>query len=151
MKSKDYKALDISLQFHYDFRRAEPIFAQHAYYISNRSLDYEHFNDCLTGKELFELSKFVCGDIKDKTLSTSVIFTQAFNPALVTGQTNWVTEVNQKQKDPYELLHDLKLTYYCDGSYEIVGTQNPTSYSKKKGDEDSGNYVDQWAVRNVDP
>jgi len=52
---------------------------------NNRSLDFTKYNDCKTGKELVEFAKFGCGRITDKTLSTSIIFSQAFNPAMVLG------------------------------------------------------------------
>jgi len=53
-------------------------------------------NDCLTGKELADWVQFDCGNIHDKSLSSSIIFTQAYNPALVLGQTKAVKEVKQK-------------------------------------------------------
>jgi hypothetical protein len=52
-------------------------------------------NDCLTGKELLGWANFDCGDIHDKSLSHRMIWTQAFNPALVLGQNKFVTEVKE--------------------------------------------------------
>lgn len=151
-KSKHPKSLNISLQLDFHFTRAYPDTALIAFLKNNRSLDYEFFNDCNTGQELLRYSQFQCGKINDKSLSTSIIFTQAFNPALVLGQNNWITEVQEKQKDHWDLMHDLKITYYCDDTWEIRGTLNPTEYAKASGTSGDGtNEVDQWAARRVDP
>ena len=49
-------------------------------------------------------------------------------------------------------MHDLKITYYCDDTWEIKGTLNPTEYAKASGTSGDGiNEVDQWAARRVDP
>lgn len=85
--------LNLSLQTDYSFVRAQPMDALTAFFKNNRSLSYEYFNDCNTGKELVDFAKFDCGGVRDKSLSTSVIITQAFNPALVLGQNNWITQV----------------------------------------------------------
>lgn len=84
---KDNKASNtsISLQFDFKFMRENPIGALEAFLKENRTLNYTEYNDCQTGKELEKFAGFTCGNIRDKTLSTSVIFTQAFNPALVLG------------------------------------------------------------------
>jgi hypothetical protein len=141
------------LQIDYNFIRAYPDTALTAFYKPNRTLDYEYFNDCKTGKEMSRLARFTCGDIKDKSLSTTVIFTQAFDPALVLGQNNWISIVNEKQKDAWDLLHDLKVTYFCDNSWDIKATLNPTEYSKSKNTAHNSNAdeYDQWASRRVDP
>ena len=97
--------------------------------MQNRSLDYEYLNDCLTGKELEAWAKFTCGDIEDKSLSHSIIFTQAFNPALVLGQNKFVTEVKEKQKTDRSLLHDIKMTYFCDDTWDIRATLHPSDYA----------------------
>lgn len=150
-KSKHPKTLNISLQLDFHFTRAYPDTALIAFLKNNRSLDYDFYNDCNTGQELLRYSNFQCGRISDKSLSTSVIFTQAYNPALVLGQNNWITEVQEKQKDHWDLMHDLKITYYCDDTWEIKGTLNPTQYAKAGGSSDESNEVDQWAARRVDP
>lgn len=48
------------------------------------------------------------------------------------GQNNWITEVGEKQKDPADLLHDVKITFFCDQTWDIVGTLHATQYSKAK-------------------
>jgi len=95
-KSEHPSHLDFSLQMDYEFIRAYPDTALSALMKQNRSLEYDYFNDCNTGKELKEWAQFTCGRIKDKSLSTEIIFTQAFNPAFVLGQNNWITHVNEK-------------------------------------------------------
>jgi hypothetical protein len=87
------RALNLSLQTDFSFVRAQPMDALHAERKNNRSLDTEYFNDCNTVLELVEWAKFDCGHIHDKSMSTSVIMTQAFNPGLVLGQNNWITEI----------------------------------------------------------
>lgn len=124
--------------------------ALHAFLKHNRSLDYEYFNDCNTGLELVEFANFDCGNINDKSMSVTVIVTQAINPGLVLGQNNWITSVQEKQKDEYDLLHDIKMTYYCDNTWDIVGTLHPTDYSKASvGVNDTE--TDPLAARKVDP
>lgn len=93
VKNEHPRVLNISLQQNFEFERSQPADALTAYFINNRSLNYEYLNDCLTGKELVGWVKFDCGKIHDKSLSHSMIFTQAFNPALVLGQTKKVSEV----------------------------------------------------------
>jgi len=121
--------INISLQFDFKFMRENPIGALEAYLKDNRTLNYTNFNDCHTGKELMNLATFTCGTIRDKTLSTSMIFTQAFNPALVLGQNNWISQVSEKQVDYQDLLHDVKLTYFCDQTWDVTATLSPTNYS----------------------
>ena len=88
------KGSNISLQLDFKFKRAEPSTALEAFMKNNRTLNFTHFNDCVTGQELRQWAHFTCGRIKDKSLSTQIIFTQAYNPGLVLGQNNWITEVN---------------------------------------------------------
>jgi hypothetical protein len=59
-----------------------------------------------------------------------MIFTQAFNPALVLGQNKYVSEVKEKQKTDTELLHDIKLTYFCDKTWDVRASLHPTKYTK---------------------
>lgn len=94
---------------------------------------------------MVEFANFDCGGITDKSLSTTVIVTQAINPGLVLGQNNWITTVQEKQKNEYDLLHDIKMTYYCDNTWDIVGTLHPTDYSKASTE------ADPLAARKVDP
>jgi len=47
-----------------------------------------------------------------------------------------------------DLLHDIKLTYFCDHTWDIKGTLNPTEYSKN---EDKNAAVPAYEVRRVDP
>jgi hypothetical protein len=122
--------INISLQMDYKFNRANPIGALQAFLKENRTLDYSKYNDCHTGKELLRFSDFSCGAIKDKTLSTSIIFTQAFNPALVLGQNNWISQVSEKQVRKEDLLHDIKVSYFCDQTWDIRATMSPTNYSQ---------------------
>lgn len=95
MKEENPSVLNISLQQDYKFSRAQPPDALDAFYIDNRTLDYNYLNDCLTGKELAQWANFDCGKIKDKSLSHRMIWTQAFNPALVLGQNKFVSEVRE--------------------------------------------------------
>jgi len=67
-----------------------------AYMKQNRSIENNFYNDCKFMHEIAEIGHFECGKIRDKSLSTSAILTQAYNPALVLGQNNWITEVNEK-------------------------------------------------------
>lgn len=109
-------------------------------------------NDCLTGKELSQWAKFDCGDIQDRSLSQSMIFTQAFNPALVLGQNKFVSEVKEKQKTDTELLHDIKMTYFCDKTWDVRASLHPTKYTKAVLEEgqDEKDY-DEFGARKVDP
>lgn len=73
-----------------------------------------------------------------------MIWTQAFNPALVLGQNKFVSEVREKQKTQTEQYHDIKMTYFCDKTWDIRATMNATKYTKvTEGD-------DQFAARLVD-
>lgn len=64
-------------------------------------------------------------------MSTSIIFTQAYNPGLVLGQQNWITHVKEQQlKDQKVLYHDLKIEYFCDDTWDISATLHPTNYSQ---------------------
>lgn len=50
-------------------------------------------------------------------------------------------------------MHDLKLTYYCDKTWDITATLNPTVYSKTKVEQGAED-LDSWAAfagRLVDP
>lgn len=47
-------------------------------------------------------------------------------------------------------MHDIKLTYFCDNTWDIVATLHPTVYSKVKGNG-NGDIVNSWAARLVDP
>lgn len=98
----------------------------------NRSLDYDYLNDCLTGQELADWANFDCGNINDKSLSHEIIITQAFVPSLVLGQNKFVTEVKQKEQSENDLRHDIKMTYFCDKTWDIRATLNPTKYTKAK-------------------
>lgn len=148
-KHYNHKGVNISLQMDFNFIRAQPMDALTAFLKQNRTLDYTNYNDCQTGQELLEFSKFTCGRIKDKTLSTQIIFTQAFNPALVLGQNNWIVSVNEKQEKPEDLLHDIKITYYCDNSWNVRATLHPTRYSRAKTEDDKP--VEAKIARKVDP
>lgn len=75
------------------------------------------YNDCKTGKELKAFSEFDCGAITDKSKNATIIFTQAFNPMLVAGQTSKMTEVTIAGKNPVDLNHDIKLVYFCDRTW----------------------------------
>ena len=74
-KQRKPSTLNISLQQDYSFARAQPADALDAFYMYNRSLNYDYLNDCLTGKELAQWATFDCGLIKDKSLSHTIIFT----------------------------------------------------------------------------
>lgn len=120
--------------------------------MQNRSLDYDYLNDCLTGRELVEWANFDCGDIQDKSLSQSIIFTQAFNPALVLGQNKFVTEVKEKQKTDASLLHDIKMTHFCDGTWDIRATLHASKYTKAMPREgEKAEDIDEFRARLVDP
>lgn len=82
-------------------------------------------------------------------MSTQVIFTQAYNPGLVLGQNNWITEVNQAQKDPRDLLHDIKITYYCDQTWDVAANLEPTVYAKTIG-KGNTEKIDPWKARLVE-
>lgn len=69
------KDVTFSLQSDYSFVRAQPMDALVSFLKHNRSLDYEYFNDCNTGKELIDWANFDCGAINDKSMSSSVIIT----------------------------------------------------------------------------
>lgn len=121
--------LNISLQFDYKFMRQNPIGALEAFLKENRTLDYTDYNDCHSGKELERFASFSCGTIEDKTLSTSIIITRAFNPALVLGQNNWISQVTEKQVEYGDLLHDIKISYFCDQTWDVTATLRPTNYT----------------------
>lgn len=137
--------LNVSAQQYYRFERAQPVGAEESYYKVNRSLDYDYLNDCITGKELAGWADFDCGNIKDKSMSHDIIFTQMFNPALVLGQSNFAVEVKEKQKFYNDLLHDIKMTYFCDDSWDIRASLVPTRYARPKDPD-----VDQFSNRWVD-
>lgn len=60
-----------------------------------------------------------------------MIWTQAFNPALVLGQNKFVSEVREMQKShKTEQYHDIKMTYFCDKTWDIRATMNATKYTK---------------------
>lgn len=84
-KHEHHRSLNFSLQTDFSFVRAQPMDAIKSEAKNNKSFDYEYFNDCNTGLELVEWAKFECGHIYDKSMSTTVIMTQVFNPALVLG------------------------------------------------------------------
>lgn len=69
------KDLDVSIQLDYEFLRANPVTALNAVLKKNRTLEYDYFNDCTTGKELAEFANFECGTIRDKSMSTTMYFT----------------------------------------------------------------------------
>lgn len=50
-------------------------------------------------------------------------------------------------------MHDIKLTYFCDNTWDIVATLNPTRYSKTKATQgkDDLNSWEVFAARKVDP
>lgn len=51
-------------------------------------------------------------------------------------------------------MHDIKLTYFCDNTWDIVATLKPTEYSKTKGSEDianDGQYDNTYRARLVNP
>merc|ERR1712070_948673 len=52
--------------------------------------------------------------------------------------------------DEYDLLHDIKMTYYCDRTWDISGTLHPTIYSRApNGPNDTE--TDPWGARKVNP
>lgn len=67
--------IKLSLQLDLKFIRAQPITALSAFIKNNRTLDLSHYNDCKTAQELRAYASFSCGRIKDKSLSTTMIFT----------------------------------------------------------------------------
>lgn len=111
--------LNISLQQSYTFERPQPPSAIEAYYKVNRTIKEEYFNDCMTLLELRNFAEFDCGNIKDKSLSAEVIWTQIINPGLALGQSNQALEVKEKNMTYADLLHDLKMTYFCDNTWDI--------------------------------
>lgn len=74
-KEEHWKDLKLSLQSDFEFVRAQPMDALKSFFKYNRTLFYDYFNDCITGKELADFAKFDCGGIMDKSLSTQVIMT----------------------------------------------------------------------------
>ena len=79
-----------------------------------------------------------------------MIWTQMLNPALVLGQSNMAVEVKQKQILEDDLLHDIKMTYYCDNTWDVRATLHPTVYAKPK-DTDVDQYSLRWVKHEKDP
>jgi len=48
-KLRNPKGSNISLQLDFKFKRAEPATAIEAFLKNNRTLNFTHFNDCVTG------------------------------------------------------------------------------------------------------
>lgn len=46
------------------------------------------------------------------------------------GQNNWISQVTEKQVEYNDLLHDIKITYFCDQTWDVSATLNPTKYPR---------------------
>lgn len=68
------------------------------------------------------------------------------NPALVLGQSNFAVEVKEMQiPDQDDLLHDMKMTYFCDNTWDIRMTLHPATYPVAKN-KDKPSESPRWVL-----
>ena len=66
------------------------------------------------------------------------------NPAFVLGQSNFAVTVKEKQIPDVDLLHDIRMTYYCDNTWDVRMTLHPTIYPKAKDKSVADIYSPRW-------
>lgn len=73
----------------------------------------------MTGKELAEWAKFECGNIQDRSLSHQIIITFMYKSSLALGQEDEARLLAGNLEKNWENFHDVKLTNYCDKTWDI--------------------------------
>ena len=74
----------------------------------------------------------------DPNAKASAIFYEVYNPNLILGNSQNILEVGRKGQSKYDMLHDLRLTFECPGSWILEGTQNATNFAPGKENDTNG-------------
>jgi hypothetical protein len=110
-------------------------------YVTRRTLDYTHFDDCITGKELTKLTEMDCD--ADPEASSVVVFRQAMIPSFVLGQSAEISVVDRETISERNQKHDVALQYGCKyRTWQVHQSDHPTVYGALKGH----GQIDQWKV-----
>mmetsp|Transcript_21579 Transcript_21579/g.33229 ORF Transcript_21579/g.33229 Transcript_21579/m.33229 type:complete len:357 (-) Transcript_21579:33-1103(-) len=117
---------NLSLGFKYQFTRAQPDTAMTAETITMRPLNYSKFDDCVTGQQIQKFASFKC---QNEDQEYPIVFRQALNPNMVLGQTNQVKLIDREGEIASNLMHDVRMVYKCDKTWELYSKGNPTSYN----------------------
>jgi len=103
---------NISLGIKYNFERSLPETAKTATKKVFKKLDYTKYEDCITRLQLNEFINLQCS--ADPFESVTIVFSKAFIPNLVLGQSLEIKEIDKANEDLTDQKHDLLLTYRCD-------------------------------------
>jgi hypothetical protein len=108
------------LGLQYIFTRKNPKDAKTIKKTVFKTLNTTNLYDCHTAKQLQVLTDMDCD--QTPTAKASVVFYEVYNPNLILGNTQNIEEVQRKGRAKEDMLHDLKLTFECPGSWILEGS-----------------------------
>lgn len=110
-------------------------------YVTSRTLDYGHFDDCITGKELTKLTEMDCD--ADPEASSVIVFRQAIIPSFVLGQSAEISVVDRETRSKRNQKHDVAIQYGCKyKTWQVHQRDHTTVY----GEEKQAETLDEWKV-----